>query len=149
MQTDCSTCLTDRESYQHSLTLQGALIKLHHCLFLLVSFDRALSHCADLGDGFDPGYFQFFHQVAGQHGSSPSVAVHAVDSNTLEGPNIQLWHSISSLGWSLFSHHVRLKVLVRHPSDAGFQTADYPPRPWRSPLQRYWGISQSDSARGE
>lgn len=83
MQTDCSTCLTDRESYQHSLTLQGALIKLHHCLFLLVSFDRALSHCADLGDGFDSGYFQFFHQVAGQHGSSPSVAVHAVDSNTL------------------------------------------------------------------
>lgn len=60
-----------------------ALMKLHHCLLLVVGFDGAGAHSADLVDGVGPGNLPALHQVARQHGPRPTVAVHAVNGHAL------------------------------------------------------------------
>lgn len=73
-------CHSDVKSH---LWLFCALIKLHHGFLLLVSFDGAASQSADLLDGVDAGQFVHLHQVAGQHGAGPAMAVHAVHCHAL------------------------------------------------------------------
>ena len=77
--------------------LLNMLLKVPYSFLLVSGFNGTWAYFSDHLYSFISRYFPLLHQVARQHGPCPSMAMHTMDTHTLQWRSIQLTHLLTGL----------------------------------------------------